>query len=86
MARYMLEVIAFFFAGRFSCRLKMCPERSARMSLMAILRAIHDPVFIGLIARSSSRWVRAETQDRVLGHTAEHRAIWRAVTATIVIK
>jgi hypothetical protein len=36
---YMLDVIAFFFAGRFSWTLKMFPERSATMSLMTGLPA-----------------------------------------------
>src|SRR6266550_2357966 len=35
---YMLEVIEFFFAGRFSWMLRMFPERSVTMSLISGLQ------------------------------------------------
>src|SRR6266853_5623231 len=38
---YMLEVIAFFFAGRFSWMLRMFPERSTTMSLISGLQYVN---------------------------------------------
>src|SRR6266446_2753149 len=38
---YMLEVIAFFFAGRFSWMLRMFPKRSATMSLISGLQYVN---------------------------------------------
>jgi len=39
-ATYMAVVIAFFFAGRFSCTLRMLPDRSVRISFIVHLRPL----------------------------------------------
>src|SRR5713101_1585937 len=49
MVMYMLEVIAFFFVGRFSWMLRMFPERSATMSLIFGLQ------YVNLISPSPER-------------------------------
>src|SRR5262249_31298053 len=58
MVSYMLDVMEFFLAGRFSWMLKTAPDRSVRMSALAVMSLAKDCVLMGPSALLSAFRVR----------------------------